>query len=116
MRSVKLPFAEHAIIDPRKLRDYALSPEHPVGRFKATFFSSLGFTARNWKELDQELRNLVFWNEAELGERTAFGQKYVVGGRINGPAGRAVEIVAVWIVLEGEQIPRLVTLYPGAQP
>jgi hypothetical protein len=28
--------------------------------------------------------------------------------------GKAVEIVAIWIVLKEEQIPRLVTLYPGA--
>lgn len=109
---MKLPFADRVVIDPRKLRDYALSPEHPVGRFKASFFSKFGFTVDTWLNLDQELRRLVLWNLAEFGERTAFGQKYLVRGKIKGPVGRAAEITSVWIVLDGEQIPRLVTLYP----
>jgi hypothetical protein len=39
---VRLPGGERAIIDPEKLRDYVLSRAHPVGRFKAAFFASLG--------------------------------------------------------------------------
>ena len=35
---MKVPQAELAVVDPAKVRDYLLSPEHPVGRFKATFF------------------------------------------------------------------------------
>jgi hypothetical protein len=37
-----LPHAELATIDPAKLRDYLLSPSHPVGRFKATVVDALG--------------------------------------------------------------------------
>src|SRR5262245_15715612 len=100
---MKIPFAEVVRIDPRKLRDYALSSEHPRGRFKAAFFARLGFTSGNWEKLDLELRRLALQSRAELGEHTGFGQKYVIRGRITGPAGRSVEVVAVWIVLEGER-------------
>jgi hypothetical protein len=105
--------AEQAVIDPRKLRDYALSPEHPVGRFKAVFFSSLGFSSSNWQVLDLELRRLASEGTAELGDRTPFGQKFVVREIISGPAARSAEVIAVWIILTGEAIPRLVTVYPG---
>jgi hypothetical protein len=67
---VKLPYAERVVIA-RKLRDYVLSPEHPVGRFKAAFFSTLGFTPGTWEELARELRNLVLQNTSELSDRTA---------------------------------------------
>ena len=39
-----LPGADRAIVDAAKVRDYLLSPEHPVGRFKAVFFGALGYT------------------------------------------------------------------------
>jgi hypothetical protein len=39
--------------------------------------------------------------------------KYVVGGTLNGPSGAVADVVTVWIVLDGEDIPRFVTAYPG---
>lgn len=38
---MKLPGGEHVVIEPRKLRDYVLSTEHSVGRFKAAYFIKL---------------------------------------------------------------------------
>jgi uncharacterized protein DUF6883 len=109
---LKLPQSEHAFIDPRKLRDYVLSPEHPVGRFKAAFFAGLGFTPSNWEPLERELRRLAQQDSAEPGDLTAFGQKYLIRGRITGPTGRGAAVLAVWIVLKGEKVPRFVTVYP----
>ena len=37
---MKLPRAEHAVVEDAKVRDYLLSREHPVGRFKAAFFGA----------------------------------------------------------------------------
>lgn len=39
---MRLPNADRAAIDAAKIRDYLLSEMHPVGRFKAAFFSTLG--------------------------------------------------------------------------
>jgi hypothetical protein len=44
---MKLPFAENALVDAEKVRDYLLSPLHPVGRFRAVFFAGLGYTQEN---------------------------------------------------------------------
>lgn len=109
---MRLPRAEHAFIDPCKLRDYVLSPEHPVGRFKAAFFAALGFTSWNWEPLERELRRLAQQEMAEPCGLTAFGQKYLTRGRITGPAGRDATVLAIWIVLKGEEVPRFVTVYP----
>lgn len=46
-------------------------------------------------------------------EKTEFGQKYEVRGVITGPQNRPVELVTVWIVLSGEEVPRFITAYPG---
>jgi hypothetical protein len=41
---VQLPNPDRAVVDDAKVRDYLLSPSHPVGRFKAVFFAALGFS------------------------------------------------------------------------
>jgi Domain of unknown function (DUF6883) len=100
---LKLPQSEHVFIDPRKLRDYVLSPEHPVGRFKAAFFAGLGFTPSNWEPLERELRRLAQQDSAEPGDLTAFGQKYLIRSR-RGLGGLDC--------LERRKVPRFVTVYP----
>lgn len=64
---MKLPAAERAGIEPAKIRDYLLSTSHPVGRFKAPFFASLGYTSTNWRRLEEDLRALAVSGDAELG-------------------------------------------------
>jgi Domain of unknown function (DUF4926) len=41
-----------AVIAPEKLRDYLLSPTHPIGRYKALFFRTLGYDQTNWRQLE----------------------------------------------------------------
>ena len=42
----------HMTIDPRKLTEYALNPDNPVGRHKARVFEqALGFTKDNYEIL-----------------------------------------------------------------
>jgi hypothetical protein len=109
----KLLEADRAIVDEEKVRDYLLSPEHSVGRFKAAFFARFGYTRRDWKRLRQELVSVAIAGDATPGQPSAFGEKYEVRGSIMGPAGRRFAVVTVWIVLRGESVPRFVTAYPG---
>ena len=110
---MKPPNAENAVIDFEKLRDYLLSPSHPVARFKAAFFASLGYTQGNWKQFEADLRRQHLPKDAVLHRETSYGKKYEIRGRIGGPAGKTREIISVWIILVGEDIPRFVTAYPG---
>ncbi len=48
---MKLPNADQAIIPPEKIRDYLLSSSHPIGKFKAVFFKSIGYNEDNWQQL-----------------------------------------------------------------
>jgi len=110
---LKLPNVENAVIDSEKLRDYLLSPSHPVGRFKAAFFSSLGYRQEDWKQLEADLRRQHLTKDAVLHRETSYGRKYEIHGRIRGPAGKTREVVSVWIILVDEEVPRFVTAYPG---
>ena len=109
-----LPNALQAEIPVEKIRDYLLSNSHPTGKFKATFFRSLGFTLENHAELTREFRRLVNSADANLADSNDYGQKYVVRGMIRGPNGKEAEIESVWIVLNSTSHPRFITAYPGA--
>lgn len=115
-QTMRLPRADAAVVDPAKVRDYLLSPEHPVGRYKAAFFASLGYTRADWQSLQRDLLDLPAREEAVPGQPSDFGQKYEVRGTLQGPAGRRTEVVTVWIILTGETTPRFVTAFPGETP
>ena len=72
---MKLPGAERVIVDERKVREYLLSPSHPIGRFKAAFFARAGFRAENWQEFVAALRDLAVRGEAVQGEASKYGEK-----------------------------------------
>lgn len=108
---MRVPNREKAIIDVRKVREYLLSPAHPVGQFKARYFSVLGYNADGWKTLEAHLRETL---ESEMVKAIEgeFGTKYVVQSIIRSPSGTKVGLVTVWIILTGEENPRFVTAYP----
>ena len=110
---MNLPAAEHAVIEAAKIQDYLLSTSHPVGRFKTAFFAGLGYSSSNWQRLEADLRNLAASGDAEPGQSSPYGHKYEVRGTLMGPSGKTAEILTVWIVLFGEDVPQFVTAFPG---
>lgn len=110
---MRLPNSDRAVIDSAKLRHYLLSTSHPVGRFKARFFESLGYLADNWERLEADIRDLIAAAEARPSEKTEYGAKFEVQGTITGPNGRSAEVLTVWIILTGEDVPRFITAYSG---
>ena len=112
--TVILPNADRAIVAPEKVRDYLLASDHPLGRGKAKFFAQLGFAESNWHALQAALLDLARSGDAEIGPRNRFGQKYLVRGALSGPQGRPMRVLSIWIILNGEDTPRLLTAYPGS--
>lgn len=110
---LRLPHGESAAISRSKICDYLLSATHPIGRFKAVFFSLLGYTTDNWERLQKDLLQLARSGEAVPGQESPYGEKYEVRGTLVGPSGRQARLVTVWIVLNGETYPQFVTAYPG---
>lgn len=109
----RLPNAEKALIESEKIRGYILSSAHPVGRFKAAFFSRFGYSAENWGEFEQGLKQLIMSEDVSSVEETRYGRKYVVEGSLGSPSGEALQVVTVWVILKGQDRPRFVTAYPG---
>ena len=103
--------AASADIPAEKLRDYLLSAAHPIGRYKSSFFRSLGYTQDQWQLLELDLRMLLR-NDSVPGDVTEYGQKFTVRGALTGPNGNKAVVVSVWIILTGQTAPRFVTAYP----
>lgn len=108
---MQLPNADNAAIDLRKLSDYCLSFEHPRGRHKAQVFASaLGLTATNAETLRDALRDAARKEEAILGIRDEYGDRFVVDFMLEGPTGRA-RVRSTWMIRRGENFPRLTSCY-----
>jgi hypothetical protein len=82
---VSLPNLDNVVINDAKVRDYLLSPEHPVGRFKAVFFNALGYSRDDWEVLRAHLLELVRSGTAIPQPPGTYGQKFELSGTIIGP-------------------------------
>jgi hypothetical protein len=111
MQSVMHLDAAVAIVSPDKVRDYLLSSSHPIGRFKSTFFKSLGYEQEHWQVLERDLRATLSTGVQPAGS-TQYGEKYAARGSLTGPNGRTAGVVSIWIILTGEAVARFVTAYP----
>jgi hypothetical protein len=109
---MKLPNPERAIIAPEKIRDYLLSPDHPVGRFKARLFRAMGYRREAWQRLESDIRSLLD-REAIMKEKTVYGQKYEIKGEVTTPSGRVLRLTSAWIITDDSAVPRFITAYPG---
>ncbi len=95
---MRLPNADRAIVDERKVRDYLLSRSHPIGRFKAALLARVGFEAANWGDLVLQLRELAVRGDAIRGEASTYDEKYMISGILNGPRSLNLEVTTVWLV------------------
>lgn len=107
-----IPNAENAVVNIRKLRDYCLNLNHEYGQHKAKLFLSiLGITAEQAEELRHILLEKVKVQEANLGRRDEFGQRYTLDFIIEWQNKRAT-LRSGWIIENGSTIPKLTTCYP----
>lgn len=104
--------AAQLVIDQRKLADYALNPESPLGRHKARVFEQvLGITRANCAELLVQIEQRALQAEALSGKEDEHGIRYRVDVQVRGPNGREAIVRTGWIVLHGSNEARLATLY-----
>ncbi|MDK4708829.1 DUF6883 domain-containing protein, partial [Kingella negevensis] len=106
-----IPNADSVIIDTRKFTDYALNPNHDVGRHKARVFeSALGYNQSNATELILKIRQGLKDNPARLGKKDQYGQRYTVDIPITGPNGKTAIVTTGWILVPGSEIPKMTTV------
>lgn len=112
-RRMKRPNIENAIIDPRKLTEYLLSPTHPFGRSKAEFFALFGFSLDNWSVLATALLRHAAEHDVVDVEEVRFGATYAIEGAIDAPDSRRPIIRRIWQIDIGENSPRFITAFPA---
>lgn len=109
---MKLPNAENAFIDMRKLRDYALDSEHRVGKHKARLFAALlDMNQDDAEGLREILLQAARTQDAVIGIRNEYGQRYIIDFKLTWH-GREAIVRSAWNIRPNEDFPRLVTCYP----
>ena len=110
---MRLPNPERAVLD-TKLEDYSLNPLHREGRHKARVFrAALGISLENANVLRRAvLVAALTSDQAEPRGDNGFGEIFVLRFPMETTIGRAF-VLTVWIVLHGEDFPRLVNCYIG---
>jgi len=108
----RLPNAQRAIINQRKITDYLLAKSHPAGRAKAAFFARFGFTIAAWPKLRDALLDHARSAPIVSAADTPFGKKYILEASLVAPDGRKPRVRAIWFVVAGETAPLFVTAYP----
>jgi hypothetical protein len=106
---VRLPWP---IVDPHKVRDYLLSPAHPVGRFKAAYFSQLGYEQLDWLRLQRDLLAIGSADAASRHAATRQGDLFEIAANLEGPRGLAAAVRTIWFVRHGDAAARFITVYP----
>jgi hypothetical protein len=108
---MKLPNGERAELG-TKLEDYTLNPRHREGRHKARVFESvLGITLANREVVRRAiLEAATDSDQVEALGDNGHGEVYVLRFVLQTESGAATVLTA-WIVLHGEDFPRLTTCY-----
>lgn len=109
---MNLPNYEKAYIPKQKLSNYLLSETHTVGKAKAKYFRSLGYTEENADQLADAL--LIIAKSEGVSQEVAsrYGIKYIIDGEIVAPIGTIVRLRSVWVIESHDERPRFVTAYP----
>ena len=109
---MKIPNADRAMVDIRKLRDYCLNPAHDEGKHKARLFAAaLSMTVNDAEDLRDALIEVVKTQDAQLGRRDEYGQRYILDFLLEWHDKRTM-IRSGWIIEHGAETPQFTTCYP----
>jgi hypothetical protein len=104
-------------IDPRKLTEYALNPDNPIGADKAAIFQRvLGYNRDNHQLLLEQIQSQTMEAEAIEKSEDRYGKRYQVDLEVVGTENQRAIIRIGWIVQPETDFARLVTLYVKKQP
>ncbi len=109
---MKLPNRENAVIEPSKLTEYLLNPEHRRGGHKARLLSKYGYSRDNWQQLEADIRRFHLNADVSRVRDTPYGRRYEIKAPLMAPSGRALLVATAWQIDIGKDYPRLITLVP----
>jgi len=106
---MKLP--EDTILAPDKFSRYLLI-WRPVDD-KSKFLAFAGYTSDNWQILIHDLRQQILVMDAMEVERKKYGTVYEIRGNLQGPNGKVLSVVTIWMTESKTGRTKFVTLYPA---
>jgi len=110
---MRLPNHAKCQVPDSKLSGYLLARDHIDGGPKARFFERFGFSPSEPDRLRLALLAHAVANEVSASRVTEFGQIYEVIGRLVTPDGRNPFVPVAWMIDDGDDRPRLVTVVPS---
>ena len=111
---ISMPNHRQAVTPPEKFIEYSLNYDNPNSRGKAEAYEkALGFNKSNAGMLIEQIENAVR-NESvspvSISE-TEFGTKYQYRIPVKGANGQIKNVIAVYQIDKGTDIPRMITNY-----
>jgi hypothetical protein len=110
---MKIPNNDQSFVADNKITDYLLSETHEIGKHKADFFKRFGFDLNDIETFRESLIQHSIVRDIEQTKNSEFGSKYELKCEIITPDEQNPCIVTVWIVENGQAVPKLVTAYPA---
>ena len=109
----RVPQADAAVVEEKKVVGYLLNREHQEGGSKAKFFLKRGFATETWATFAKALQRHAQTQPVTHSEETEFGTKFQVECQLETPDAMNPCILSVWII-EDDLPPRLVTAHPNS--
>ncbi|HYN94885.1 MAG TPA: WXG100 family type VII secretion target [Pilimelia sp.] len=106
----RAPAFEDAEVDSRKISEYAMNPEHPVGRNKYRVINSAtGLRPEDAALVERQISEAIPGGTPIRGRADEYGQRWSVDVDLTGPSG-TITVRTGWIVEEGSAVPRMTTI------
>lgn len=106
---MKLQNSQSAEVNLQKLLDYLLSDSHPIGKSKAKYLRSFGFSNANVELLKQGLITIAQTEDVKEVISSTHGVKYVIDGSLQTPVKVFIKLRTIWIIEKGEEVARFIT-------
>ena len=99
-------------IDEAKYKGYLFNPNNANGFAKGKAFESrLGYSEKNYRELDELIKSNIGKFPAISKGSTEFGEKYEVNMVLRGLTGKQAKVKVGIMVDKDKNIPRLTTVF-----
>ena len=100
-----------AVIARAKMTQYLLvdRPEND----KSKFLAGLGYTMEQADRLVEDVRKQLLPLDAELIEKTEYGEMFRICGLLTGANGRSLKVASIWMQEHPAGLVKFITLYPA---
>ncbi len=105
-----MKMSSNLVIENTKLTRYLLVYQKKDDKSK--YLSQYGYTLDNWQLLKQAIIQSVEGQEIEEITETDWGKRFKIKSKWNSINGKSIKVITVWQQTEGEDIIKLITLYP----